>query len=321
MEYVKVIKPGLLTTVQDLGRHAYQHAGVSACGAMDALSLRLANILVGNHEGEAALEATIVGPQLLFQAEGVIAITGGNLSPSLNGKPVPMWKSIRVYKGDQLRFGWCADGSRAYIAFAGGIQVPPVLGSRSTFIRGQYGGLEGRALKAGDALPTGEARHHFREIAGRTLHPKWIPDYKKERPIRFIWGPQADAFTAKSREVFTTHPYILSNESDRMGYRLQGERLSHKDRADIITDFITAGAIQVPADGQPIILMADCQMSGGYTKIGVIIGVDLPYTAQKKPGDPISFQAVEVTQAQQEWKRQERWLSTLRSNNQMIIDK
>jgi biotin-dependent carboxylase-like uncharacterized protein len=314
MEFVKVIKPGFFTTIQDLGRRASQKFGVSACGAMDPL----ANILVGNDEGEAALEATLIGPRLRFITDGVIAITGGDLSPSINGNPLTMWKSLRVYKDDELSFGGCNYGCRAYISFAGGIEVPKVIGSRSTFIRGNYGGIEGRLLEAGDEIPIGISPINYTKIAGRKLRPDHIPDYKKERLIRFIPGPQTSAFTSDSLDIFTSNPYIVTNESDRMGYRLQGEQLKHVNGADIISDFITVGSIQVPAIGQPIILMADCQISGGYTKIGVIISADIPYIAQKKPRDQIHFQAIEVLDAQELWINQEKFISDLRLVNRML---
>jgi antagonist of KipI len=318
MEFVNVVKPGLLTTVQDLGRHSYRTFGVSSCGAMDPLSLRLANILVGNNEGEAALEVTLFGLELRFNAEGVIAITGGNLSPNINGKPVSMWKALRVRKDDYLRFGSCIDGCRAYISFAGGIEVPKVMGSRSTFVRGNYGGNEGRALKAGDCLPIGSSPFYLDDLYGRRLRPDDIPDFKKQRLIRFILGPHDKAFTNESLETFMTTPYMVSNESDRMGYRLQGARLEHVAGADIISDFITVGTIQVPGSGQPIIHMADCGTSGGYTKIGVIASVDISYMAQRKPGDQTAFEAVEIKDAQAQLKKQEQFISKLHLSNAMI---
>jgi antagonist of KipI len=318
MEFVHVVEPGFFTTVQDLGRHAYLKFGVSASGAMDPLSLRLANLLTGNDEGAAALEATLMGPKLKFVTDGVIAITGGDLSPSINGNPVGMWKSLRVLKDDELSFGGCKSGCRTYISFAGGIGVPKVIGSRSTFIRGQYGGMEGRLLKAGDEIPIEASASNYAQIAGRMLRPESTPDFSKARPIRFILGPQISAFPKESLETFTSNPYTVTNESDRMGYRLQGEQLTHISGADIISDFIKAGSIQVPASGQPIILMADCQISGGYTKIGVIISVDLPYIAQRKPGDQIHFQAMEVSEAQELWIKQEKMIANLRLINRML---
>jgi biotin-dependent carboxylase-like uncharacterized protein len=318
MEYVSVIKPGMLTTIQDLGRHSYRALGVSTCGVMDQLSFKLANILVGNDKNEAALEVTLIGPRLRFNHVGMIAITGANLSSSLNGMEIPMYKSIQVETGDELSFGKCKDGVRSYIAFAGGIDVPKVMGSRSTYIRGHYGGIEGRAMTSGDTIPLGKSTFEPRFLSGRRIRYQDIPNFQVDRPIRFILGPHDDRFTKESLDDLINTPYTVSNESDRMGYRLQGTHLEHLSGADIASDFITPGTIQVPGNGQPIIHMADCGTSGGYTKIGVIIGVDLSYVAQKKPGDTINFQPIDVMSAQKEWKEQENLLHDLDLNNRLI---
>ncbi|MFJ8257179.1 biotin-dependent carboxyltransferase family protein [Peribacillus asahii] len=319
MEFVKVIKPGLLTTVQDLGRYKYRTFGVSVSGAMDKLSLRMANILVGNAESAAGLEATLIGPHLVFQQEGAIAITGGNLSPSLNNKSIPMWKTIRVERGDKLTFGPCLEGCRSYIAFAGGIDTPKVMGSQSTYVRGNYGGIEGRALKAGDSLNVGKSVFHFNDLNGRRLRPIDIPDFKTIRPVRFILGPHSQEFTAKSLDAFLNEAYILTSDSDRMGYRLQGPHLEHINGPDIISDFISVGTIQVPGSGQPIIHMADCGASGGYTKMGVIISADLSYIGQRKPGDQIVFQPITIEEAHGLLRNQEMLLSELSLINRMTV--
>jgi biotin-dependent carboxylase-like uncharacterized protein len=266
MEFIEILKAGMLTTIQDRGRASYQKYGISACGAMDSLSLRLANILVGNWDGEAAIEVTMVGPKLKFWREGVIAIAGADLSPSINGKSIGLWKSIRVASGDTLSFGLSRDGCcRAYIAVAGGIDVPRVMGSRSTFTRGSFGGFEGRALKAGDVLQAGPPRRNIGALAGRMLPPEHIPGYKEERAIRFLLGPQADAFSEESIRSFESGVYRIMNESDRMGFRLEGTPVAHLSGPDIISDYITMGSIQIPGNGQPIVLMSDCQMTGGYS--------------------------------------------------------
>ncbi|WP_246079043.1 biotin-dependent carboxyltransferase family protein [Paenibacillus piri] len=307
----------MLTTVQDLGRADYQVYGISAGGAMDALSLRLANMLAGNKEDDAALEVTLTGPELKFVRDGIIAIAGGDLCPELNGKKVSVWRTFRVAKGDILNFKQAQDGGcRAYIAAAGGIDVPLVMGSRSTFIRGSYGGFHGRALKAGDVISAGISRHSDPGcLTGRSLPPDFKPDFREERPVRFILGPQADAFTEDTIQAFTSSGYTISNQSDRMGYRLEGNVLAHINGPDIISDYITVGSIQIPGDGQPIVLMADCQMTGGYTKIGVVISTDLPYLAQKKPGDTVRFEQIGIDQAHRLWKQQEQRLSLLKINN------
>lgn len=312
MEFIDVVRPGLFTTVQDLGREHYQRYGIAQCGAMDRLALRLGNMLVGNDEREAALEVTLVGPVLRFGDDRVVAVTGGDLGPTLNGEPVAMWRSFKVRTGDVLAFAGWRSGCRAYVAVSGGIAVPLVMGSRSTFVRAGYGGFYGRALRAGDQVPLGPMPEAAPRAAGRRLPPDTVPDYAKFRPVRFVWGPQDDAFTSEALDALTTGRYVVSNQSDRMGYRLEGPRLAHRSGADIVSDFIAMGSIQVPGDGQPIVLMADCQMTGGYPKIGVVIGVDLPYVAQRKPGDVLMFRPVSVETAAAKWRAQENWLSHLR---------
>ncbi|WP_209125056.1 biotin-dependent carboxyltransferase family protein [Alkalihalobacillus sp. BA299] len=318
MEFMKVIKPGLLTTIQDLGRPEHRVFGVSASGAMDSFSFRIANILAGNEENAAALEATLVGPHLVFQQDGVMAITGGNLSPSLNNKPISMWKAISIKKGDELTFGRCLDGCRSYIAFSGGIDVPEVMGSRSTYIRGNYGGLEGRALKSGDSLMVGKSIFHYKDLNGRRLRPIDTPNFETIRPVRIILGPHHQEFTEDSLNKFLNEEYTLSNESDRMGYRLSGPQLEHINGPDIISDFISMGTVQVPGNGYPIIHMADCGTSGGYTKIGVVITADLSFLGQRKPGDKIVFQPINIEEAHHELRIQETLLSELSLNNEMI---
>lgn len=314
MEFIKCKKPGLLTTIQDLGRHDFQHFGIPVSGAMDPLSLRLANIIVGNPENEAVLEITLVGPVLEFEGEGLIAITGASLSPKINGKSVAMWRTIEVKDNDILSFGAATKGCYSYISIFGGIKVPEVMGSKSTYIRGNYGGIKGRNLKANDYIYIKSSQPKNSQ-KNKRLPNKYIPDIGSKRPIRFIWGPHDDHFTKEAKKTFVQSTFLVTNHSDRMGYRLHGEKLNHKTSADIISDYVAPGAIQVPSNGQPVVLMADCQMSGGYTKIGMVITVDLPFVAQKKFGDSISFKAFTIDEAQREWKIRERWLSRLSINN------
>jgi biotin-dependent carboxylase-like uncharacterized protein len=318
MEYVTVLKPGLLTTVQDLGRKAYRGYGVSVSGVMDPLSFRLGNILVGNPENTAALEATLVGPTLRFNSPSAIAITGGNFSPELNGVNVPMWSVIRVDAGDELQFGKYQDGSRVYIAFAGGIDVPKVMGSRATYLRGSYGGFHGRALEKGDKIPLGKHLFELRNVERRRVRTHDIPNFKRNRTVRFIVGPHLNEFKEASLHHFLTKDYTISNTSDRMGFRLEGNTLEHKNGADILSDFITPGTIQVPGNGQPIIHMADCGTSGGYTKLGVITVNDLPYVAQKKPGDKLHFTKVSIEDAQNELIETEGFIKSLSLNNEIL---
>jgi antagonist of KipI len=316
MESIKCIKPGMLTTIQDLGRHEYQGYGVPSSGAMDPLSLRLANIIVGNPIHYAALEVTLIGPELIFKGEGIIAITGADLSPKRNGKSISMWRAIHIHDGDILTFGKGINGCRSYIAILGGLRVSEVLGSKSTYLRGQYGGMEGRPLKSGDVIPVIPASPELiKKVKNRIIPDYNIPNIINNKIIRFIWGPHDSKFTEESIEKFVKSSYMISNHSDRMGYRLQGETLLHRDSADILSEFVAPGTIQVPASGQPILLMTDCQTSGGYTKIGMVIGVDLPIAGQKKPGDSIMFRPITIKEAQEEWKKQEKWLYMLSKNN------
>jgi antagonist of KipI len=283
---IEVLKPGLFTTIQDLGRHGYQKFGVSVAGAMDFFSHRVANGLVGNPPQAATLECTILGPSLRFLVESTIAMTGADLSPQLDGNPIPMWESLDVQEGSILTFGECRRGCRAYIAIWGGIDVPRVLGSRSTHTRSLLGGLEGRALKKGDRL----AVAHSNAAAGsQRFRSDLIERILTSGTLRFLEGPQQNFFKADSLAGFAKGTYRVSNNSDRMGIRFDGPKLIHRGRADIVSEAVPFGSIQVPANGLPIVLAADRQTAGGYPKIGVVITADFPVLAQLKPGDEVQF--------------------------------
>lgn len=310
---ILIKKPGLFTTIQDLGRYDYRIYGVSTSGAMDDYALRVGNILVGNEQGEAALEITLIGPKLIFNRRLMLAITGADLSPKLNGQSVSMWKVLEVEAGDQLSFSISVSGCRAYLAVAGGFDLPAVMGSKSTFLRGEYGGFKGRALCKGDELSV-KARAS-KAIKGRMLNPQTLPVYKPEAIIRYIKGPHQSAFTESSMSKFDKSVYKVTNDSDRMGYRLEGEKLIHRTKADIISDFITPGTIQVPGTGQPIVHMKDCGVSGGYTKVGVVINLDLILLAQLKPGNTIRFKEISIEEAQELYRENEKYLNYLAVNN------
>ena len=280
----KVIKPGLQTTVQDMGRYGFQRFGVSPSGAMDTYSLQIANLLVGNRLGEAALEATLIGPKLEALSNVSIAICGGNLSPMIDGQDVMMWKSIKIKAGQLLTFGKCKEGGRVIISIAGGIDVPIVLGSKSTFLNGGFGGYEGRALNEGDILfGTPITRKN------RFVHRDLIPKYEKNSKVRVILGPHLNHFRPEAITTFLNDEYTITSQSNRMGYQLSGAKLEHQSGADIISDAIPLGGIQVPASGQPIILMAERQTTGGYARIGTVISADIPLLAQAMPGARIQF--------------------------------
>ncbi len=287
-----VRRAGLLTTVQDLGRYGYQRYGVSICGAMDRTALRLANRLLGNPDGAAGLEITLHGPELEFDGTSTIAVTGADLSPALNGSPISMWTALRVRAGDSLRFGARRAGARAYIAFHGGIDVPHVLGSRSTHLRSGIGGLEGRAVKAGDHLWTIVSPEPDRQSSASRIPESLLPLYEPSRRLRVILGPQAEWFRADSISLFLAHRYTVSPHSDRIGFRLTGPGLFHKGLRNMPSAATTIGSIQVPPDRQPILLMADCQTTGGYPNLATLISADQSFAAQLAPGDSVGFASV-----------------------------
>ncbi len=316
---LRVETPGLLTTVQDLGRWGYQQEGMTPAGAMDPFALQVANLLVSNERSAAALEITMLGPALTFLSDTVVALCGADLSAQLDDMPVPLWKSYTVAAGQTLRFGKRRGGARVYLALAGGLDVPPVLGSRATFLRGKMGGLAGRALQAGDTLNTcgrPEAGH-----AGQALRPTDIPIYQSAATVRIVLGPQDDAFSEQECMRFLTMSYTVTPQSDRMGYRLAGSPLRYREsyNGDLLSEAVPLGAIQVPPDGQPIILMADRQTTGGYPKIAAVISADFSRVAQLGPGDRISFQAVTLEEAQDLCIAQERqlriWEHVVRKGN------
>ncbi|WP_053367537.1 biotin-dependent carboxyltransferase family protein [Bacillus sp. FJAT-27245] len=291
----EVLRAGLQATVQDSGRPGWQRFGVSPSGAMDWFSMHTANILVGNPPGEAVLETVFPGPVLELLSDCTVAICGGNLSPRLDGKPAPLWKSFRARKGQLLSFGKPVSGARAYIAVSGGIDVPAVLGSRSTYLAGGFGGLEGRSLRKGDVLSSAAP---ISGTPGRGLASRLVPAYSTEITVRAIPGPHTAAFEKESLETFFTKSYSVSPNSNRMGLSLNGPKLLHREGADILSDAVPLGGIQVPSGGQPIILMAERQPTGGYTRIGTVITADLPLLAQAMPGSTVRFRQAGVEEAQ-----------------------
>jgi biotin-dependent carboxylase-like uncharacterized protein len=321
MGEIKIINHGMLTLIQDAGRYGYQQFGVPVSGVMDSFSHRVGNILVGNDENEAVIEVTMLGPQIEFQEDSVIAITGGDLSPSINGKSVEMWRSMYVKFGDVLSFGAMKKGCRSYIAFAGGIDAPLVMGSKSTYVKASIGGHKGRPLKGGDVIQIGKTKEVLSKLKDRYIPKKFIPEYINDFDVRVVLGPQEDYFTSKGMETFLSNKYVVTNECDRMGFRLDGEAIEHIGGGDIISDGISFGAIQIPGHGKPIIMMADRQTTGGYTKIGNIIWIDLCKVAQAKPGDKIGFKEITVEQAHEELENMERTIEETKKSciNREII--
>ena len=302
---IEVIAPGLLTTVQDLGRFGYQRYGVPISGAMDSFALRAGNALVGNSADAVVLEITVVGPTLRFLTDALIAITGADLHPILNTPELeswmaPLWTAIYVRGGSLLEFEGRKEGCRAYLAIAGGIAVPPIMNSASTYLAGGFGGLSGKALQAGDMLAAGATRVHLSGLAGRSLAIETRPRYLDNPTVRVVLGPQNDYFTPEAIEVFLSEVYEVSTTSDRMGLRLQGPPLTHKGAKEIISCGIALGAIQVPPNAQPIILTADRQTVGGYPVIATVIRSDTPLLAQYVPGHSrVRFKEVSIEEAQE----------------------
>ncbi|MDU1582158.1 MAG: biotin-dependent carboxyltransferase family protein [Peptoniphilus harei] len=295
MSSIDVINGGILTTIQDSGRYGYQELGIPTSGVMDDYNYRLANILVGNKLDEAVFEMTFFGPTLKFNENLIIAITGSNMNPKINGELAPMYETIKVKKGDTLQFGKVNEGIRSYLAFGGSIDVPIVNGSKSTHIKTKMGGIEGRALKAKDEINIKKSK----EETMRKIPEKYIPKISHCNILRIVLGPQDDYFTEKGiHDLFRSGGYQVTKDFDRMGIRLKGTAIEHKETADIISDGTNFGSIQVPANGQPIILVADRQTTGGYTKIGNVITADLHKLAQMTFLDKVLFQEIKIEEAQ-----------------------
>jgi biotin-dependent carboxylase-like uncharacterized protein len=295
--YLEVTEPGMLTTVQDRGRYGYQRYGVPVSGAMDEFALRAANLLVGNDEGAAGLEITVVGPGITFPVDTWLAVTGADLSARLDGESLPRWQAVEVHAGGTLSFHGMEDGMRAYLAVAGGIDMPVVMGSRSTLVKASLGGFEGRALKAGDVVPILPVE------PGARFKPLGLPEgykapaYGGRHEIRVILGPQHGAFSEEAIEALWSATYVIALDSDRMGYRLEGPPIEHRAGPDIVSDGNPLGAVQVPGDGIPTILLADRGTTGGYTKIATVISTDIGKLAQAVPGQSVTFKAVTIEEA------------------------
>lgn len=309
---ITILNPGLLTTVQDFGRIGYQQFGVPVSGVVDPRAMSIANILVDNPEDEAVLECTMLGPQIRFNAPNAIAITGGDLGPTIDNQPIPNYAAIRVEAGQVLRFAGLRSGCRAYIAFAGGLDIAPVMGSRSTYMKAKIGGVEGRKLQKDDVIKFRKPNPDLRGLNIRHISPEFVP--RLEYKIRVVLGPQDDMFTEHGIETFLSESYVVTPEFDRMGCRLDGEIIEHKgESGDIISDGIAFGAIQVPTAGKPIIMLSDRQTTGGYTKIANVISADFRILAQLKAGDRVRFAQVSVAAAQDALLTQRAALKTLRT--------
>ena len=322
---IRVVKPGALSTLQDLGRFGYQRYGVIVDGAMDEWAHRAANLLVGTLESEATLEITLIGPSLAFDERAVIAICGADLSPRIGERDVPMDRPVRLRAGSLLEFGRRRGGCRAYLAVRGGYSVTPVMESKSTYLRGGFGGFEGRALRKGDTITIGEAADDapvsaLRDSDAPFVAPAsaWVARSRSAatevQTVRVVQGAQWPFFSESARRAFTTAEFTLTPSSDRMGYRLEGAKLATRDPIEMISEGVSFGTIQVPPDGNPIILMADCQTTGGYPKIAQAASVDLPILAQMMPGQTMRFELISLDLAQELYLAREREFRLLRES-------
>jgi biotin-dependent carboxylase-like uncharacterized protein len=298
-----------MTTVQDLGRLAFLDRGVPLSGALDSFACRVANLLVGNPEEAAVLEITMMGPTLEMLAEADIALTGAEMGMTVNRVSCGRWRTVRVKAGDIIRIPRAREGCRAYLAVTGGLAVPSMMGSSSTFVRAKIGGIQGRGLINGDILHRGAGPLRVHPVE---LPDAWIPTYPREIMLQAIPGPQDDAFRTAGSAFFGAS-YEVSQQADRMGYRLRGP-VVHRDGGSpesIVTEPTMPGNVQIPADGQPIILLVE-QTSGGYAKIATVITVDLPKVAQAVPGNTVIFERVTLTEAHKLYRDREKLLERIR---------
>lgn len=297
---IEVIEPGMFTTVQDLGRRGHRAEGVGLSGAVDPFALRVANLLVGNPESAAGLEFTLIGPELNFLHDTVVALGGAAW------EALPSWRPVAILAGTRLRLGAARNGCRGYLAIAGGIDVPEVLGSRSTHIRIGLGGHRGRALVAGDVLPVPLVS---RKVMGNwQVDPRIVPPYSHQPNVRVVRGAQAGEFGPE----FWNRSFTVSPQSDRMGLRLGGEPLRRNEARELASSPVAPGTIQVPPDGHPIVLLADAQTLGGYPQMAHVIALDLPLLAQLRPGDAVQFSEVTLEVAHEHGRRREHALARLR---------
>jgi antagonist of KipI len=324
---MQVLRPGLLTSIQDLGRFGYQKHGVIVSGAMDAYSLRIANLLVGNAEGEAALEITLMGPTLKIKQDTLLAITGGDLSPRIGEEPLPMWKSVFVKEGSILQFGACKSGCRSYLAVAGGFRIAEVMGSKSTYLRAGIGGYSGRALQEGDKLEYEESQtlshrifHKLKDTpsSGSLTAASWytgrghIGERSPYVTVRAMRGSQFEHFDAHSKAELFDKPFRVAPQSDRMGYRLSGPVLKLAEPLEMVSEAVALGTVQAPPDGNPIILLADRQSVGGYPRIAQIAVVDIPVIAQMKPGEQVKLQEISPDEAERLFIEREEEIQKIR---------
>jgi biotin-dependent carboxylase-like uncharacterized protein len=312
-----------------MGRVGYQESGFSTAGALDKRALEIGNILVDNPTQEAGIEMTLMGATMEFQVDNVIAITGANFLPMVNQVPISMYTAIAIKRGDILAFGFAKSGCRSYLTFAGGLNVPNVLGSKSTNLKCSVGGFYGRALQAGDeilfsapiSILHGMTSRNFDCQKKREVALLANQDNKQEEHIlRVILGPQENYFTDNGIQTFFNETYVVSNESDRMGCKLEGPQIEYNTTVDIISDGIPLGGIQISSNGKPIIMLADRQTTGGYAKIATIISIDIPLIAQRKSGDKIRFELITIKKAHRLYKKERKEIEKLKKRISNLKD-
>jgi antagonist of KipI len=310
-----VTRAGLLTSVQDLGRTGFRQFGVSISGALDSFGLRVANLLVGNDEGAAALEITLGGLQLRFEDERIVAWCGGEFDVQIGSRALPAGHVAHLQAGDELKFGRAQIGCRCWLAISGGIDVPVVLDSRSTDLRAHFGGIEGRALRDGEVVllgPRPGSSPPATGISSWTAPHDWVSPAKRNPVLRFVRGADWDRFNASTLQRLTSEPFNVSPDSDRMGVRFDGPELKREDETDLISEAVAPGTIQIPPSGKPILLLGDCQTIGGYPKIAHVITVDLGIAAQLRAGDGVRFFEVSLQDAHRVLMERQRDLERFR---------
>ncbi len=310
MSLIEVRAPGLLTTVQDLGREGFGPMGVSASGAADPVALRIGNRLVGNAEGAAGLEMTLLGGTFVFPERAVVALTGSDFGATLDDQPVEMWKSVEVRQGQTLRLGATRTGARCYLCVRGGIDVKLFLGSASTHLLSGLGGFQGRALREGDVLKIGTTSGSFRTFRKRSASARAVVQLAPRRVLRVTQGPQSDWFSQEVQDVFCAGTYRVTEESNRMGLRLEGAAIASNVGGEMISEGVSLGAVQITVGGLPIILFVEQQTTGGYPKIANVISADLSSLGQLRPRDEIRFELVEIEAARALLMEQEKLLTS-----------
>jgi len=327
---IEVLKPGLLTTVQDLGRPGYQQYGIVVGGALDAMSARVANLILGNEENAAVLEMAQTGPSLFFGTEALVAWCGADFEARLGDQVLLRDRPVRVAAGETIAFGFARNGLRAWLAIAGGIDVPLVMGSRSTYRRAGIGGYQGRPLVAGDTLRTGALPERAEQLmaslqkaghgaTGWTVRPEILGRPAAAGTVRAMIGPEWPWFTAAAQEAFFSADWLATKEADRMGVRLQGPRLALQNAREMISSSVNAGIVQVPAAGQPIVLLPSRQSMGGYPRLAAVATVDLGRLTQLRPGDTVRFQKITLAEAHELYLARENDLIRIRTGLARLI--